>query len=280
MKNLKNLIYIMLAVFVFSACDNDDFGHVEGEFTMPTQVKIGFTDDNEGMSVLEAGGMVSLELSLSNLVGYDAVFQLELTSSDGSLETTAGVAEVTYPTSATISAGQTSTTIDLTFADDTIDDVIETYTLSIADVTSASSADSFVLLGETSRTLNVFDSLPLQITTTSGDVGVTLSWTDVGYDMDLYLVEGNQDLNGAIVDSSLGYTTTEPTTLPSDVADGDYSVYINQFLFTADVPYTMTFDFPDATQEVLTGTVSEDSFVITFNKTTNGSDIVYSITQL
>lgn len=280
MKNLKNLIYIMLAVLVFTACENDDFGPVEGEFTMPSQVKIGFTDDNEGMSIIEAGGMVSLELSLSNPVSYDAVFQLELTSSDGSLETTAGVTEVTYPTVATISAGQTSTTVDLTFADDTIDDVMETYTLSIADITSETSMDSFVLLGETSRVLNVFDSLPLEITTTGGDVGVTLSWTDSGYDMDLYIVEGNQDLNGAVVDSSLGFTTTEPTTLPSDVADGDYSVYINQYLFTADVPYTMTFDFPDGAQEVLMGTVSEDSFVITFSKTTNGSEIVYAISQL
>ena len=280
MKNLKNLIYIMLAAFIFTACENDDFGSVEGEFTMPTQVKIGFTDDNEGMSVLEAGGMVSLELSLSSAVSYDAVFQLELTSSDGSLETTAGITEVTYPTVVTISAGQTSATVDLTFVDDTIDDVMETYTLSIADITSETSMDSFVLLGEMSRILNVFDSLPLEVTTTSGDVGITLTWTDAGYDMDLYITEGNQDINGAVVDSSLGFTTTESTTLPSDVLDGEYSVYINQYAFTADVPYTITFDFPDGGQEVFTGIVSDDSFVVTFGKTTNGADIVYSISQL
>ena len=281
MKNLKNLIYLILAMLVFTACENDDFEAAESVYINSSEVSIEFTDENDGMTVLEDGGVVTYEIEISQALPFDGVVTLGISSSDDSIETTGGITEVSYAT-ATIPAGSTTTLVTLTFVDDQLPDVSEMYTVVVENLEGFDGqADYYLVNGESAvRTINVVDSLPAEVITITGDVNVTLTWLDGGYDMDLYLVEGNQDLGGYVIDSSLGYTTTEITTLPAAQPDGEVSIYINQYGFTADVDYTITFDFPDATQEIIEGTVIEDGFVITFNKTTNGSDITYFITQL
>ena len=115
---------------------------------------------------------------------------------------------------------------------------------------------------------------------TVGDVGITLTWGDASRDMDLFLVTGDQSLTGTVLDFSWGTTTTEAVALSSSVPDGVYSLYIDQYQFTADVDYTMTFDYPDGQQQVMGGTSTDDGFVFTITKTTSGAVVTYLVNQI
>lgn len=270
----------MIVGVLFTSCETDDATANEDLVNAVGQTKVEFVDQNNGLSILEDGGTVAFELRLNSPLPYDAIVTIDVTSSDGSLETTSGVTEVTYDSTINIQAGGTGANVLLTFADDTLDDGSEIYTVSIVNVEPADGVfplTSFVLGGDLSREVGVFDFLPLF--TIEGDVDISLTWAS-GQDMDLELYAGNQSTSNQ-VDGSYSVGSVETVTLPSGSTDGDYSVWIEEWLgLSAPVDFTLTLRFPDNQQEVFTGTVTQDGFYLVINRATVGSSIAYSFTEL
>ncbi len=275
MKNFKYLLYIFaMSLLVVSCDDNTDSVTNPGTFTLPEEVKVSFTDTNPNPEVTE-GDATTFRLGMNQAINGEVTISLSITSSDGAVE-------ATYPTSVTLENGEAAKYFDISPTDDGIAESGEVYTVTITGVDvqfADGSTEYYVYNGDYSRTITVKD-IPVPIVTTAGDVDVVLTWGDASRDMDLFLVTGDQDLFGTIVDSSLGFTTTEATVFPGAAPDGVYSVYINQYGFTADVDYTMTFTFPDGQQRIVNSTISADGFVFVFTKSTSGTDVTYNITEL
>ncbi len=275
MKKFKYLLYIFAMSLLVVSCDDDtDSVTNPGTFTLPEEVKVSFTDTNPNPEVTE-GDMTSFRIGMNQAINGRVVISLSVTSSDGAVE-------ATYPTSVTLENGEAAKYIDFAITDDGIAESGEVYTVMITGVDvqfADGSTQYYVYNGDYSRTITVKD-IPVPIVTIAGDVDVVLTWADASRDMDLFLVTGDQDLGGTVIDASLGFTTTEATVFPGAQPDGVYSVYINQYAFTAVVDYTMTFRFPDGQERIINSTITQDGFVFTFTKSTSGADVTYNITEL
>lgn len=277
MKQIKKLLFVGVLALITS-CSNDDFGPVEGTLTPTTQIEVSFSDANNGQTVTESE-MITYTVALSNEATQNLTVEFTVSSSDGTTDTNGE--EVTFTNPLVIPAGTTSVDLPVTFNDDMVLDTAETYTITISNVTPTL-PDAYILLGDATRTA-VVEQAPAVVTTTAGDVKVSLGWT-AARDMDLHIFDGaptdpRPPYSSAIY-SSAGSANPETVIYQSSRADGVYSVFINQWAFTADVDYTMTFDFPDGQQLVYDSTVTMDSYVFTMEKVTNGSDVTYTIVQL
>ena len=270
MKKLKNILYIALFSLLAVSCeDNTDSITNPGALSpLPQEVKVSFTDDNATSSPYE-GETMTYRLEMPFAITGTVDVTLAVTSSDGTVE-------ADYPTSITFVDGQSAVYFDVTPADDGVSED-EIYTIAITGV-SFSNDNYFAWTGESLRTIEVKD-MPHP---SEGPVEITLNWTDTSRDMDLYLIEGNQVLGGTLLDYSF-YDFPESVTLSDGTPDATYSIYIDQYVFTVPVDFTMTFDYPEPAlaSEVFTGTVSSSGFVFTFTKTTSINGVVsYSVTQL
>ena len=284
MKNIKLSICAVLLSLGFVACESETTESVIGTTTSTQHVTLAFSDDSDGATILEDGGQSTISVSISSALPYDAMVELEVTSSDDSLESD-GISEVSFDNVITIPAGSTSGSSTFSFVNDEKADALETYSITIKNATTASTLTTHYITlttdeAQTSRSLKVVDALPTVINTTVGAVDIDLQWVDGSYDMDFYILNAPEAILGNVVDGSEGFTTTESVTLPSTGDDILYYLYVNQYLFTADVDYTVTFTFPDGQTEVVTGTVTEDSNIMTFEKVTDGSNVTYTITKL
>jgi len=274
MKNFKYLA-VLLSFTFFISCGEDDVDSItnDGTFSATTEINVGFTDMHNGSEIFE-GDMLTFTIGTTtvNALPADMVVELSMTSTDGTVD------EVNFPATVTIPAGATSVDVPVTFADEGTNGDTESYTMEIVNATMQSnSQEYYVTPSAVSSSIRV---LSPPITTIAGDVVIRMTWVDGSRDLDLFLVTGDQDLGGTVIDDSQGVTTTEAVVFPGASADGIYSVFINQFAFTADVEYTMTFEFPDGQQIAFTRIVSQDSFVFTIDKATNGADVVYTIVEI
>ncbi|SEC49125.1 hypothetical protein SAMN04489761_3139 [Tenacibaculum sp. MAR_2009_124] len=285
MKNIKLTIYIVLLSLGFIACNSETTDPVIGTPTSTSQVEIGFSGSNDNAGILEDGGQASASVGITKSLPFDVIVELEITSSDGSLEDDAGQAELTYDKMVTISAGSTSANANFSFIDDGKSDGAETYTVKIKNATtSVTSTEYFITassdLEQQSRVFTVYDQLPDVIDTTAGSVQIDLMWTESSRDMDFYILNAPEPLNSNVVDRSEGFTTTESVDLPEAAGDITYYLYVNQYFFTADVDYTIDFTFPDGQTINYTGTVTQDSNVMSLAKVTDGDTVTYTITKL
>ena len=285
MKNIKLSICAVLLSLGFVACESEITEPVVGTTTSTQHVTLGFTDDSNGTTILEDGGQSTITVSLSSVLPYDAMVELEVTSSDYSLESD-GIAEVSYDNVITIPAGSTSGSSTFTFVNDEKDDALETYSIGIKNTTTASTLTTHYITlvadeAQTSRSLVVVDALPTTIETTAGVVDVDLQWADGSRDMDFYLMTAmERPTLGNTIDFSEGLTTTESVALPDTADDSTYYLFINQYQFVADVDYTVTFTFPDGQTHVISSTVNDDTHVASFDKVTDGNTVKYIITKL
>ena len=95
-----------------------------------------------------------------------------------------------------------------------------------------------------------------------------------------FLVAGDQDLSGTVLDSSQGVTTTESVTLPSS-EDGVFSLYMGEYYSDYPGEYDVSFTFPDGTVETFLGAkIQAESFTFTMLKAPIGSQVGYTLTQL
>ena len=113
-----------------------------------------------------------------------------------------------------------------------------------------------------------------------GSVEITVTWSDSSKDLDIFLIEGNQDLGGALLDDSQGTTTTEQVVLSAD-EEGVFSLYMYEWSSDYPVEYDISFTFPGGRVETFTDAkIQDDSFQFTLIKASLGAQFGYRITQL
>jgi len=289
MKKIKLSIYTLLLSLAFVSCESETTDPVIGEVKSTQQVEIGFSDTNNNAIIIEDGGSTSVEVSLSRELPYDTTVELEVTSSDGSLEKDSGDSEITYDAMVIIPAGSMSVTANLSFIDDEKNDDLEVYSISIKNATTPEPLEKYFLINDedksnNSRSIIVYDVvpnvLPVIVDTVKGDVEIELSWEDSFRDMDLFLLKGEALSFLNLVDDSQGFEPLETVTLLSTQSENKFYVYVSQYQFTADVDYKMNYTFPDGQITSFEDVVSESKNLFTFDKVENGNNVKYLISKL
>lgn len=278
MKNFKYLA-VLLSFTLFISCGEDDVESItnDGTFTETSEISIGFSDANDGLLLLEAGGTADFTISTSvPALSSDMVITLAMTSSDGSVE-------ATFPASVTIPAGDTSVTFTCTLQDDGVLGDMETYVVSIDNAVIDGDTTGFYLTtSEVSRTMNVVDTLPVIVSTTPSDVDFNFTWTGTS-DLDIRIRDAG--LNN--IDTGYSVTPGETVTLALGDPDGLYTLSIRPWT-VADPTSDWTLDFVSpAGTETFMGTVTlgggfwADEFtILEIDKETDGGTVTYTITQL
>lgn len=221
MKKIKLSIYTLLLSLALVSCESETTNLVEGVATPTEQVVIEFSDTNLKTDVLENGGTATYQVSLSKPLPVDGVVVFDISSSDGSIESTAGVGEVSH-NEVKIPAGETSVSVTFTFTDDTVSDAEEIYNVSIKNLNvSETLIKHFITLNEKSgaRTINVYDTLPLVVEAPLGDADIVLNWPG-SEDLDLYL-RSEAKITSTVIANSW-YSQPESVTITQALADGDY----------------------------------------------------------
>ena len=283
MKNIKYLALLLFSITLLISCGQDEVDSVTnpGVFTPTSEVNIGFTDANLDLVVLEndtdpAAAPITFTIGTgSNPLDIPMTLTLGVSSSDGSPEA------VSYPETVTIPAGENSVEIQIDFSDDGVTEgfLPEIYTFEILDVDFGGSDSYYLAPGELTRSITVIDSEP-DVLTSAGPVEITITWSDFSIDLDVLLVTGDQDLSGTVIDSSLGYTTTESVTLPSS-EDGLFSLYMREFYSNYPTEFDVSFTFPDGTVKTFLGAkIQATTFTFTMLKAPLGSQVGYTLTQL
>ena len=280
MRNIKYIAFLFTIALMIS-CGEDDVESVTnpGEVTPTSEISIGFSDSNNGLLVLENGGMVSYTIELSvNPLSVDTEVSLGMTSSDGTID------GATFPASVTIPAGSTTADIDVTFADDGVAEgfVAETFTLQILDADFGGSTVFYLTPGDVNRSVDVADVLPVIVVTTAADVDFNFDWTGTS-DLDCRI------RNAALTTIDTGYsvTPTETVTLGQATPDGTYTVSIRPWT-VADVSIDYIFEFVSpAGSEIFTGNImnatpgwSIEIPAIEITKVTDGATVTYTILEL
>lgn len=290
MKKIKLSIYAALLSLAFVSCESETTDLVEGTVTPTKHIVVEFSDSNLKTDVLEDGGVASYQVSLSKPLPVDGVVTFDISSSDGSTETTNGLGEISY-NEVVIPAGQTSADVTFTFNDDNLADSEETYTISIKDFkTSEVLNDYFFTLNQESslREVTVFDELPLSVETSLGDTDLILNWPG-GEDLDLYL--RSEPTTASTVYANSWFSQPESVTISQSLPDGDYYLGLDNYNVATpySIPCTLTISFPDGKSELLLSSLDTTAsaaanggpdiwFKIT--KVTNGDKVVYTIIQL
>jgi hypothetical protein len=278
MKNFKYLA-VLLSFTLFISCGEDDVESItnDGTFTETSEISIGFSDSNDGLLLLEAGGTADYTISTNvPAMSSDMVITLSMTSSDGSVE-------ATFPTEVTIPAGDTSVTFTCTLLDDGVMGDTEIYTVSIDNAVIQGDTTGFYLTtSEVSRTMNIVDTLPIVVTTTPSDVDFNFTWTG-GSDLDIRI----QDAGMNDIDTGYSVTPGETVTLGQADPDGVYTLSVRPWSVadpTSD--WTVEFVSPAGT-ETFTGTVTlgggfwADEFIILeIEKETDGATVTYTFTEI
>ena len=278
MKNFKYLA-VLLTFTLFIACGEDDVDSItnDGTFSPVSEISIGFSDSNDGLLLLEAGGTADYTITHSiGALPSDMVITLEMSSTDGSVE-------ATFPATVTIPAGQTSVSFTCTLIDDGVAGDAETYTLSISDAEiQGDSSGYYLTTADGTRTMDIVDSLPVIVVTTPSDVDFNFNWTGAS-DLDIRIRD--EALN--TIDTGYSVTPGETVTLSQTDADGIYLVSIRPWS-VADPTSDWTLDFVSpAGTETFTGTVTlgagfwADEFnVLEVEKVTSGATVTYTFTEL
>jgi len=280
MKNIKYLA-LLFSLTLLISCGQDDVDSVTnpGEWTPTSEINVGFTDTNVGQIILENDPTAEpLTFSVGtniNPLGVPITVSLGISSSDGSPE------GVSFPATVIIPADETSVQVQLSFSDDGVAEGFaeEVYTLEILDVAFGSSDVYYLTPGELTRKISVVDSEP-DFTAPAGPVQITVTWSNSAKDLDIFLVTGDQDLGGTVLDDSQGVTTTEQVVLPAD-EEGVFSLYMYEWSSDYPAEYDINFTFPGGRVETFSGAkIESDSWQFTMIKASLGSQFGYRITQL
>ena len=278
MKNLKYLA-VLLTFTLFIACGEDDVDSItnDGTFSPTSEISIGFTDSNDGLLLLEAGGTADFTISHSiGALPVDMVITLGMTSSDGSVE-------ANFPATVTIPAGDTSVSFTCTLVDDGISGDMETYEMTIADAElQGDSSQYYLTTADGSRTMDIVDTLPVIVTTTPSNVDFNFTWTGTS-DLDIRI----RDAALNTIDTGYSVTPGETVTLEQGDADGVYTLSIRPWSVASPTSdWTIEFVSPAGT-ETFTGTVTlgggfwADEFsILEIEKVTDGATVTYTFTEL
>ena len=280
MKNIKYLA-LLFSLTLLISCGQDDADSVTnpGEYTPTSEVNVGFTDTNIDQMVLEndptADPLTYTIGTNINPLDVDITLTLGITSSDGSPD------GASYPQTVIIPAGESSVDVQLSFSDDGVAEGFaeEIYTFEILDVDFGSSDVYYLTQGELTRNITVIDSEP-DFTAPPGAVEISVTWSNAAKDLDVFLVTGDQDSGGVLIDDSQGVTTTEQVVLPAD-QEGVFSLFMYEWSSDYPVEFNVSFTFPGGLVETFTDVkIQDDSFQFTLIKASLGAQFGYRITQL
>ena len=280
MKNIKYLA-LLFSLTLLISCGQDDADSVTnpGEYTPTSEVNVGFTDTNIDQMVLEndptADPLTYTIGTNINPLDVDITLTLGITSSDGSPD------GASYPQTVIIPAGESSVDVQLSFSDDGVAEGFaeEIYTFEILDVDFGSSDVYYLTQGELTRNITVIDSEP-DFTAPPGAVEISVTWSNAAKDLDVYLITGDQDSGGVLIDDSQGVTTTEQVVLPAD-QEGVFSLFMYEWSSDYPVEFNVSFTFPGGLVETFTDVkIQDDSFQFTLIKASLGAQFGYRITQL
>ena len=279
MKNIKYLA-LLFSLTLLISCGQDDADSVTnpGEYTPTSEVNVGFTDTNIDQMVLEndptADPLTYTIGTNINPLDVDITLTLGITSSDGSPD------GASYPQTVIIPAGESSVDVQLSFSDDGVAEGFaeEIYTFEILDVDFGSSDVYYLTQGELTRNITVIDSEP-DFTAPPGAVEISVTWSNAAKDLDIFLVTGNQDLGGALIDDSQGVTTTEQVVLPAD-QEGVFSLYMYEWSSDYPVDYEINYVFEDGQVLSFDSNISSDSFQFTISKSNDGAQMICYINKI
>ena len=279
MKNIKYLALLLFSITLLISCGQDGVDSVTnpGELNPTSEVNVGFVDSNYESLVMESGDP-AVEFTIGtnvNPLGVPVTVTFTMSSSDGSPDA------VAYPQTAVIDAGETSVDVQVAFSNDGVSEafIAELYTFEILDVEFGGDYDYYLTPGELTREIAVIDVEP-EFTTPPGPVQIVMTWNDFFTDLDCFLVTGDQDLAGTLIDGSQGITTTETLTLPADQY-GVFSIYAYEWYGIYPATYDLNITFPDGRVESFSDVlITGDSFQFTITKGSLGAVDGYSITQL
>ena len=280
MKNIKYLA-LLFSLTLLISCGQDDVDSVTnpGVYSPTSEINVGFTDTNIDQMVLEndptADPLTYTIGTNINPLDVSITLTLGITSSDGSPD------GASYPETVIIPAGESSVDVQLSFSDDGDAEGFaeEIYTFRILDVDFGSSDVYYLTQGELTRNITVIDSEP-DFTAPPGPVEITVTWSNAAKDLDIFLIEGELDLDGTVLDDSQGVTTTEQVVLSAD-EEGVFSLYMYEWSSDYPVEYDISFTFPGGRVETFTDAkIQDDSFQFTLIKASLGAQFGYRITQL
>jgi hypothetical protein len=205
MKNLKyvyKLILVLPLVFMVGCIGTDDYNDIESnQYTQQSTVFIETDDASEITRTVPGNQPQPIEVGINNAQSGDITVSFRVTK-DGA----AAVSGVDYTiTDATIAAGDFYGSTEVTFLSSGI------YVVTVNNASNGS-----LIAVDNKAIFNV----PPAVT-------VSISWGDAFYDYDLYLIKGNQDINGEILANTFDVIAFE--TFEVYPPEGYSSVFIDDW---------------------------------------------------
>lgn len=257
MKNLKYLykfILVLPFVFMVGCIGTDDFNDLESnQYTQQSTVFIETDDASEITRTVPGNVAQSIEVGINNAQSGDITVSFNVTK-DGA----AAVEGVDYTLAdATILAGDFFGSSEVTFMSSGI------YVVTV----SGASAGSLIPVDNKA----IFNVPPA--------VTVSISWADSFYDYDLYLIRGNQDINGEILANT--FDTIAFETFEVYPPEGYSSVFIDDWWDdNAGIDVVMSVEI-DGEITVYDVVMDMDKFVLLIETTFDGEgNPIYDITPL
>jgi hypothetical protein len=287
MKNIKYLA-LLFSITLLVSCGQDDVDSVTNPGTLnPTsEINLGFTDDNDGQLVLESSDTNATTFTISistNPLPVATEITLGASSSDGTIDGTS------FPETVTIPAGETSVDVVVSFSDDGVPEGtdVETVTIEILDADFGGNFDYYLTPGDIKRTVDVTDSLPFSVVTEVGPLNMVFAWAGFS-DLDAGLFSVATQV---FIDISQNFDQSpEFLTLPAAAPDGQYifviapwsvaSSSIDWLLEFEVVSHPVETNYPFfGTLENAAGFYSDFRNTIEITKSTNGTEVTYTIIQ-
>ncbi len=287
MKNIKYLA-LLFSITLLVSCGQDDVDSVTNPGTLnPTsEINLGFTDDNDGQLVLESSDTNATTFTISistNPLPVATEITLGASSSDGTIDGTS------FPETVTIPAGETSVDVVVSFSDDGVPEGtdVETVTIEILDADFGGNFDYYLTPGDIKRTVDVTDSLPFSVVTEVGPLNMVFAWAGFS-DLDAGLFSVATQ---GFIDISQNFDQSpEFLTLPAAAPDGQYifviapwsvaSSAIDWLLEFEVVSHPVETNYPFfGTLENAAGFYSDFRNTIEITKSTNGTEVTYTIIQ-
>ena len=257
MKNIKYVYKFLLAiplVFMAGCVGTDDYNDVlSNQYTQQSTVFIETDDASEITRTVPGNQAQPIEVGINNAQSGDITVSFNVTKDGG-----AAVEGVDYSVEdATIFASEVTGSSEVTF-----------FASGIYVVTVGNSSDGSLIAVDNKAIFNV----PPAVT-------VSISWGDSFYDYDLYLIKGNQDINGEVLANTFGTTAFE--TFEVYPPEGFSSVFIDDWWgdnASIDVVMIVEIDGESTAYDVV---MDMDKFVLVIETTFDAEgNPVYDITAL
>lgn len=257
MKNIKYVYKFLLVlplVFMAGCIGSDDYEDVLSNQTVQQSTVFIETDD---ASEIAHGTLINseqtIEVGINNSQTDDLTVSFNVTK-DGA----AAVEGVDY---------------------DLADSVIESGDYFGSSVVTFYSEGTYEITVKSAGALDVVANKAIFIAVAPVPITFTLKWDDSFYDYDMYLVTGNQDFGGDVLEASLGISNIE--TFNSNLPVGFSSIYIEDYYDdNASIPCVLTIDI-EGDEQVFNIIMDMDKWVLLIETTVDSEgNILYDFTEL